>query len=114
MAHSLPVVSFESRDLVRSWLEENASTSLGILVRVFKKQSGVVSVSFEDLLEEGLCFGWSESKRLKGDAKSYLQQFTPRRSLGTTSLRNKRLADRLVAEGRMTPVGLAALGRKSK
>jgi uncharacterized protein YdeI (YjbR/CyaY-like superfamily) len=66
-------------------------------------------VSFEDVLDEGLCFGWSESKRLKGDTDSYLQKFTPRKTKGTTSERNRRHVEQLIKEGRMTKAGLAAL-----
>ena len=83
---------------------------MGIWLRIYKKDSGVASVSFVEVLEEGLCFGWSESKRIKGDDVSYLQQFIPRRTKGTTSKRNREYAKRLITEGRMTPAGLIALG----
>jgi uncharacterized protein YdeI (YjbR/CyaY-like superfamily) len=110
MKHDLPIKHFESRAALRRWLEENHATSSGILVRIYKKDSGVVSVGFEDVLDEGLCFGWSESIRLKGDEQSYLQKFTPRRTKGTISQRNRRHATRLLSDGKMTPAGLAALG----
>ncbi|MBP6016293.1 MAG: hypothetical protein KA586_06200 [Candidatus Promineofilum sp.] len=77
---------------------------------MYKKHSGVPSITFEDLLEEGLCFGWSESLRVRGDARSYLQKFTPRKTKGPTSGRNLKLAEKLIAEGRMTPAGYKALG----
>jgi uncharacterized protein YdeI (YjbR/CyaY-like superfamily) len=78
-------------------------------VRIYKKDSGVASVAFEEVLDEGLCFGWSESMRRKGDQRSYLQRFTPRRTWGTTSKRNRARIDRLIKEGRMTPYGMKAL-----
>jgi len=78
-------------------------------VRLYKKSSPVLSVSFEDLLAEGLCFGWSESQRLKGDEHSYLQKFTPRKSKGTTSERNKRLVQKLESAGLMTEAGRKVL-----
>ena len=85
------------------------AASPGIFVRIFKKHSGVASVTFEDVLDEGLCFGWSESLRLSGDDASYLQKFTPRRTPGTVSERNRRHVERLIREGRMTSAGLEAL-----
>jgi len=106
----LPVVEFADRAQLRRWLLENHQSSAGVLVRMQKKRSRVPCVSFEDVLDEGLCFGWSESKRLPGDADSYLQQFTPRRTLGTTSQRNLAHAQRLIEQGLMTPAGLVALG----
>ena len=107
----LPVVSFQSRADLRRWLDLNHLTSAGIWVLLAKKGSEIPSVDFHDVLEEGLCFGWSESNRRAGDAVSYLQKFTPRRVRGTTSQRNHRLADRLTTEGLMTESGRRALGR---
>ena len=109
----LPIISFVSRGELRRWLDLNHSTSTGIWVRLAKKGSGVPSATFHDVLEEGLCFGWSESNRKAADAVSYLQRFTPRRVRGTTSERNHRLAARLTAEGLMTESGLRALGHVS-
>lgn len=70
----------------------------------------MASISFHDLLEAGLAFGWSESTRRAHDADSYLQRFSPRRTVGTTSERNLRIAAALEFEGRMTAAGRAALG----
>ena len=105
----LPVMSFEDGSTLRAWLAENHDQSSGLWVRIFNSHAGVSSVSFEDLLEQGLCFGWSESKRVRGDETFYLQRFTPRRHPGTTSDRNRKLARRLLAEGKMTQSGLKAL-----
>jgi uncharacterized protein YdeI (YjbR/CyaY-like superfamily) len=105
----LPVVTFPDGDALRRWLEVHHADSPGVWVRIFKRDSGVPTVTFNEVLEQGLCFGWSESKRIRGDEASYLQRFTPRRSKGTASKRNKALALRLIAEGRMTESGIEAL-----
>ena len=105
----LPVLSFAAGADLRAWLEVNGGTSAGIWVRLFKRGSGTASISFGDLLEEGLCFGWSESLRRRYDDHSYLQKFTPRKTPGTASARNRALVGQLVAAGRMTPAGLAVL-----
>lgn len=102
-------MTFKDRGALHQWLIDNHAISPGVMVRVFKKHSHIVSVSFEDLLEEGLCFGWSESKRLPGNADYYLQQFTPRKTRGTASARNMRIAAKLIKEGRMNQAGLIAL-----
>jgi uncharacterized protein YdeI (YjbR/CyaY-like superfamily) len=110
MATTLPIVAFETRATLRAWLEENHASSDGILVRIFKKGTGLPTVTFEDVLDEGLCFGWSESTRLPLDEVSYLQRFSPRRGVGTTSARNLDHARALIAEGLMTEAGLRSLG----
>lgn len=106
----LPVVSFTDRAALRQWLAENHAHHSGVYVRIPKRGSMHPGLSFQDLLEEGLCFGWSESLRISADARSYLQRFTPRRTRGTTSARNRLLAARLSQQGLMTESGLAALG----
>lgn len=110
MRSGFPVLSFADRASLREWLVANHASSAGIYLRIYKKHSGIPSVSFEEVLDEGLCFGWSESKRLRGDERSYLQQFTPRRAKGTASKRNLDHARRLIEQGLMTPAGLDALG----
>ena len=105
----LPVMSFGSRPELRDWLQKEHARSPGVWVRLARVGSGVASVGFRDLLEEGLCFGWSESTRHRGDGHTYLQKFTPRRTRGTTSERNLRLLDALRADGLMSPAGEAAV-----
>ncbi len=108
----LPILTFASAVELRAWLVRNHATSDGIWLRIHKKDAGVASVTFEDVLDEGLCFGWSESLRMKGDDTSYLQRFTPRRAQGTTSKRNLEHVQRLITEKKMTPAGLDALGQR--
>lgn len=85
---NLPILEFETAELLRTWLEDNYATSKGIWLRIYKKSSVVRSVTFKQVLDEGLCFGWSESARRKYDDDSYLQKFTPRKTVGTQSARN--------------------------
>lgn len=106
---TLPIISFNNANTLRDWLKQNHKNSDGIFVRIYKKGSGIPSVTFEEVLDEGLCFGWSESMRLKGDEKSYLQKFTPRKTKGTTSERNRIHVKCLIQEGRMTPAGMIVL-----
>lgn len=105
----LPVLSFESAKTLRKWLEENHASSKGMWLRIYKKNSGIQTITFEEVLDEGLCFGWSESKRIQGDEKSYLQYFAPRRTRGTKSQRNRDHIERLIKEKKMTPAGLKVL-----
>ena len=105
----LHVIEFLDEASLRTWLVENHKTSPGIWVRVYKSSSGQPSVTFEELLDQGLCFGWSESLRHRGDRLFYLQKFTPRRTRGTRSKRNLEHAKKLIASGEMTAAGLAAL-----
>ena len=110
----LPILTFSSAQELRDWLSAHHATSEGIWLRIFKKHSGVESVLFEEVLDEGLCFGWSESKRRNYDSTSYLQYFTPRKTIGTQSERNLKRASFLIQAGRMTPSGSKALGMENQ
>ncbi len=111
MSDELEVVSFATVGELWSWLGAEHASHPGVWVRLPKAGSDVPSVGFHDLLEAGIAHGWSESTRRAYDQRSYLQRFTPRRSRGTASARNVAIADRLEADGRMTPAGRRALGR---
>ena len=108
--HGLEVVAFEDVAGLRAWLEEVGTSHPGVWVRLQRAKSKHPSVTFHDLLVEGIAFGWSESTRHAYDNQSYLQRFTPRRTRGTASERNKRIATELEEAGRMTDAGRAALG----
>lgn len=103
------IVQFRHRDELWAWLGQH-TTSEGVWVRVGRSRGSLESITFHELLEAGLAFGWSESNRRAHDAESYLQRFSPRRTVGTTSERNVQIAAALEAEGRMTAAGRAALG----
>ena len=104
-------VIFASREELWSWLGTHATDHPAIWVRLANSRKAFPSVTFYDLLEAGIAFGWSESTRRAGDDESYLQRFGPRRTRGTTSERNRRIADELERTGRMTDAGREALGR---
>lgn len=106
----LPVPAVASAASLHAWLVENHAESSGIRVRIFRKNTGIPSVTFDEVPGEGLCFGWSESRREKFDGDSCHQKFTPRRTKGTASERNRQHASQLIREGRMTPAGLRAPG----
>lgn len=106
----LPIINFASSGDLHAWLKEHHESSKGIWLQIFKKNSGIPSVTFADVLDEGLCFGLSESKRLKYNAESYLQKFSPRKAKGTQSKRNLERAAILIEEGCMTAAGRKALG----
>lgn len=110
MTDELEVRGFATTEELWSWLAKHHETHPGLWVRLSRTGSGRPSVTFHELLEAGIAFGWSESTRRAHDRGSYLQRFTPRRTRGTTSARNLEIASRLESAGRMTESGRRALG----
>ncbi|MEZ4320826.1 MAG: YdeI/OmpD-associated family protein [Myxococcota bacterium] len=92
----------------RAWLQEHHTSCDTLWVGYFKKASGTPSVTWEETVEEALCFGWIDGVRQSVDADRYRIRFTPRRERSVWSQRNIDLVERLTAEGRMTPAGTAA------
>jgi uncharacterized protein YdeI (YjbR/CyaY-like superfamily) len=103
----LPILSFQTADEWREWLEENHATSSGIWMRFFKKASGVEALAYPGALDEALCYGWIDGQVKPSGENSYLQRFTPRRPRSNWSRRNTEHVARLTAQGRMRPAGLA-------
>ncbi len=106
----LPTMSFDDRAAAHAWLERNHARSPGIRVRIFKKGSAFPTVSVDDLVDEALCFGWTDGERRREGETSFLQQIAPRDPSVPESSRNRKRIQALMGEGRMTPAGVAALG----
>src|SRR5439155_8599240 len=106
-----PTLSFASAAAWEAWLEEHHGEPDGIWIKIAKKGSGIAGVRYPEVLESALCFGWIDGRREALDEQHFLQRFTPRRSRSRWSRINRDTAERLIAEGRMRPAGLAEVER---
>ena len=109
-----PVLSFATPGELEAWLSEHAEDSDGIWLKFAKKGSGIRSVVYPQALESALCHGWIDGQVKRLDEDHYLQRFTPRRARSKWSKRNRKMAERLIAEGRMRPAGLAEVERAQR
>ncbi|MBO6576816.1 MAG: YdeI/OmpD-associated family protein [Rhodothermales bacterium] len=96
----------------RAWLEANHANEDHLWVGYYKKATGKPSVTWEDTVDEALCFGWIDGIRKSRDSESYIIRFTPRKRKSVWSQRNIDQVERLKKEGRMRPEGLAAYAYK--
>jgi uncharacterized protein YdeI (YjbR/CyaY-like superfamily) len=97
----------ETRSRWRDWLAKHHDKETEIWLVYNKKRSGRPRVSYDEAVEEALCFGWIDGLVKPIDADRYAQRFTPRRENSRWSDLNRRRFRRLVEEGRMTPAGRA-------
>ena len=111
MSEEDPTFFREAADF-RAWLEEHHASADHLWVGYYKKATGKPSVTWEDTVDEALCFGWIDGIRKSRDDESYVIRFTPRKPKSVWSQRNIDLVERLTAEGRMKPEGLAAFAHK--
>ncbi len=96
----------------RAWLEEHHATTAHLWVGYYKKATNKPSVTWEDTVDEALCYGWIDGIRKSRNDESYMIRFTPRKSKSVWSQRNIDIVQRLTAEGRMNAEGLAAFAFK--
>jgi uncharacterized protein YdeI (YjbR/CyaY-like superfamily) len=97
---------FRSSKELRAWLAKEHARTHCLLLRIYKKDSGVPSVTYAEALDQALCFGWIDGQKLPFDENSWVQKFTPRRAKSGWSKTNVAHVDRLIQEGQMTPAGL--------
>ena len=103
----LPRVRPKSRKAWRTWLDKHHASSAGTWLVYAKKHSGLPSLTYNDAVEEALCFGWIDSKIRPMDDDFYMQMFTPRKPKSAWSPSNKARVKRLLAAGLMSAAGLA-------
>jgi len=103
---TLPVVEVTKRAQWRAWLKKHADTSSSIWLVTYKKASGNRYVSYDDVVEEALCFGWIDSTARALDEERSMLLMAPRKTKSVWSLPNKKRVEKLIAAGLMTCRGL--------
>ena len=106
-----PQVHADDRETWRAWLEANHATSRGAWLVTWRQRTGRATLDYEAAVEEALCFGWVDSTGGSFDGDRGRLYFAPRKPRSVWAASNKARVERLVAEGRMAPAGLAAVER---
>jgi len=99
-------ISCKNRDEWRNWLEENHAIAKGIWLVYYKKHTGKPTVSYNDAVEEALCYGWIDSIVKRVDDECYMQKYTPRNPKSSWSTSNKKRVEKMISEGKMTESGM--------
>jgi uncharacterized protein YdeI (YjbR/CyaY-like superfamily) len=97
--------SFRSEAAFDAWMRRNHARAAELWLRVYKKGSGIASVTTVQALDVALCWGWIDGIRKAFDEQSFLQRYTPRRPRSAWSQINREHVARLSAAGRMTAHG---------
>ena len=100
------ILTFASQKDLGGWLKVNHTVECELWVKIFKKKTGVPSVTWDDVVIEALCWGWIDGVKKSIDDQAYLQRVTPRRVRSNWSKRNRKHVERLLNEGRMMESGL--------
>jgi uncharacterized protein YdeI (YjbR/CyaY-like superfamily) len=102
----LRIISFSTPKALGEWLKVNHTIESELWVKIFKKKTGLQSVTWNELVIEILCWGWIDGVKKSLDEQAYLQRITPRTTRSNWSKRNTEHVERLVIEGRMKESGL--------
>lgn len=99
--------TFESPAQLHAWLQANHASETELWVRIYKKGTGLPSVTWDDCVVAAIAWGWIDGVRNALDDTSFLQRLTPRRARSNWSQKNVQHAERLIEQGRMQAAGLA-------
>ncbi len=103
--NSRKIKAFRSSEAFETWLAANHAREDELWLRIYKKDSGIPTVTAAEAVEVVLCWGWIDGIRKSLDEQSFLQRYTPRRPKSIWSQVNREHVARLTKAGRMTPHG---------
>jgi len=105
-ANTINTLTFETPKELGLWLELNHASAQELWIKLYKKHSGIQSITWDDVVIESLCWGWIDGIKKSIDEKSYRQRITPRKARSVWSKRNTKHVERLISENRMMEPGL--------
>ncbi len=106
---SMPVMAFKTAKEWRTWLSENSLVSIGVWMKISKKDSKEKTITYAEALEESLCYGWIDGQKKSLDEQAWLQKFCPRGPKSIWSKVNIAHVENLTKAGKMEPEGLKAV-----
>ena len=109
MTTELERLPFLSAQAWRAWLEAHHGTSPGVWLMLAKKGASLESVTYDEAVDESLCFGWIDGQKAKYDDRFFLQRFTRRTRRSAWSRVNTERVARLLDANKMHSAGLRAV-----
>ena len=98
-----------TRDEWRNWLDANHDSQSGVWLISYKAKTGKGRITWDEIVDEAICFGWIDSVQRTIDTERTMQLITPRKTGSPWSALNKRRIERLEMVGRMAPAGSAKI-----
>jgi uncharacterized protein YdeI (YjbR/CyaY-like superfamily) len=106
-------IFFETAAQLRDWLDAHHGTADQLIVGAWNRSTGKPSLTWPEIVEEALCVGWIDSIRRRVPGDGWTIRLTPRRKGSNWSNVNIAKVEKLTADGRMRPAGLAAFAGRS-
>jgi uncharacterized protein YdeI (YjbR/CyaY-like superfamily) len=104
----------KSRQAWRSWLETNHGSRAEIWLVFYKRHTGKPTLSYNDAVEEAVCFGWIDCIKRSVDAERYMHRFSPRKATSNWSATNRERVERMTRAGLMMKAGIEAVAQAKR
>jgi uncharacterized protein YdeI (YjbR/CyaY-like superfamily) len=104
--------SFRTPADFRAWLERQHASETELILRLYKVHAASKGITYQQALDEALCYGWIDGVRRSLDADSFTQRFTPRKASSYWSRVNIAKVEALIKAGRMAGPGLERFERR--
>lgn len=102
----LKATTFATPEELAQWLQVNHDTKVELWIKLYKKSTGIPSITWDEIVIECLCWGWIDGIKKSIDEQAYLQRITPRKARSNWSKRNTEHVALLISKGRMMASGL--------
>ncbi len=106
-----PQLHVDDRATWHLWLEANHAAARGVWLITWRPRTGRPRLEYEDMIEEALCYGWVDGTGGVLDEERGRLYFAPRKPRSVWAASHKARVEKLIAEGRMTAAGMAAIER---
>lgn len=100
------VQAFQTPELFGDWLRDHHATECELWLKIYKKSSGIASLTWKDAVLQALAWGWIDGIKKSNDDASWFQRFTPRGPKSNWSMINRTHVETLIRDGKMFPAGM--------
>jgi uncharacterized protein YdeI (YjbR/CyaY-like superfamily) len=104
----------QTRKAWRSWLKKNHAALQSVWLILYKKGTGKPSLTYSEVVEEALCYGWIDSKPNRRDEESYFLFIAPRKPKSAWSALNKKRIEQLLGKNKIAPAGMQKIEAAKK
>jgi len=99
--NTLSLLYAPNRRQWRAWLKKHYKSGKDVWLVYYKKHTGKPRITYNDAVEEALCFGWIDSTVRRIDADRYAQRFSPRKKGSAYSQSNMERLASLAEQGKV-------------
>jgi len=109
MKEDISTISPKNQQEWRQWLIENHASAQAVWLLAHKKSANKATISWSEMVDEALCFGWIDSVRKSVSDESFVQFLCKRKPKSGWSKINKEKVERLIADGLMAEAGFKSI-----